>query len=115
MLTNSRTFLTHVWLWTRLIMPAFFCTTEFDSVEHLFFCKSDLIYHNWKWDGYLLLKVYEDGDKNDWYEYVKVTRDTSRVQQNCVGEETRIVFEEICLIGKLRPICWNTRKLVRNE
>ena len=97
-------------------MPAFFCTLQFDSVEHLlFFCKTDSIYLNWKWDGYLLLKIYEDGDKSDRYEYVKVTCDTSCIQQNRCREENQIVFEEDCVKGKLRPICWDSQKLVRKK
>ena len=96
-------------------MPAFFRTAFFDSIEHLlFFCKTDSIYLFWKWDGCLLLKIYEDGDKSDRFEYVKVTCDTSCVYQNRCREENRIVFEEDNITRKLRPICWGSQKLVIN-
>ena len=94
-------------------MPDFFCTTEFDSVEHLFFCKSDSIYLNWKWDGYLLLKIYDDGDKSNCYEYVKLTHGTSCVEQNKPGEENHILFDKDFLTGKLSPICWDAKKTVK--
>ena len=98
------------------MMPAFFRATLFDSVEHLlFFCKSDSIYLFWKWDGCLLLKIYEDGDKSDRFEFAKVTCDASCVYQNSYGEENRIVFEEDCVTGLLRPICWGCRKVVRRR
>ena len=93
-------------------MPAFFRAVLFDSIEHLlFFCKTDSIYLFWKWDDYLLLKIYEDGDKCDRYEFAKVRCDTSSVYQNHCGEENRIVFEEDSITRKLKPICWDFHKI----
>ena len=67
-----------------------------------FFCKTDNIYLHWKWDGFLLLKIYEDGDKTDKYQFAQLRCDTNHVEQNKGGEEFRIVFEKDEESGVLR-------------
>lgn len=83
---------------------------KFYSVEHLlFFCETD-IYLWWKWDDQVLLKIYEDGDKTNKYQFALVHCNMSRVEQNKGGEEYRVVFEKDKKRGVLRLICWDARR-----
>ena len=73
-------------------MTDLYRTVKFDSVEYLFFCKTDNIYLFWKWDHHVLLKIY--ADKSDKFQFALLHCNTSLVEQNQSGKEYRIVFEK---------------------
>ena len=65
---------------------------KFDSVKHLlFFCKTDNIYLFWKWDHYVLLKIY--AYKSDKFQFALLRCDTSRVEQNQLGRVQNSIWK----------------------